>query len=55
MKTTILKKAIHIVMFCLLILTTVIITKVTITNIKYLYGSEKDTSNILTCFCDLIQ
>lgn len=54
MKTTSLKKAIHITLFCTMLIATIIITKSTIKNIKQLYGSEKSTNNAMTCFADLI-
>jgi hypothetical protein len=54
MKTIKLKKVIQVMLFYALIIMTAIITKITITDIKYLYGTEKDTTNILTCFCDMI-
>ena len=54
MKTTILKKAIHISLFCTMLIATIIITKNTVKNIKHLYGSEKTTNSAMTCFTDLI-
>ncbi len=54
MKTTTLKKAIHISLFCMMLITTIIITKNTVKNIKQLYGSEKSTNTAMTCFTDLI-
>lgn len=54
MKTIKLKQSIHIILFCTLVLITVIITKNTIKNIKYLYSSETRTTNAASCFFDLI-
>lgn len=54
MKTTILKKTIHISLFCLMLIVTIIITKSTVNNIKQLYGSEKANYTVMTCFTDLI-
>lgn len=54
MKTTSLKKAIHITLFCTMLIATIIITKNTIKNIKQLYGSEKASNTATTCFTDLI-
>lgn len=54
MKTTSLKKAIHITLFCTMLIATVIIAKNTIKNIKQLYGSEKSSNTAMTCFTDLI-
>lgn len=49
MKTTILKKAIHITMVCAIIITATVMTKNVIKNIKHLYGLEPDGKTI-TCF-----
>ena len=54
MKTTTLKKAIHISLFCSMLIATVIITKSTVKNIKQLYGSEKANYSAMSCFSDLI-
>lgn len=54
MKTTTLKKAIHISLFCSMLIATVIITKNTVKNIKQLYGSEKANYTAMSCFTDLI-
>jgi hypothetical protein len=54
MKTTTLKKAIHITLFCLMLIATVIITKSTVKNIKQLYGFEKANYTAMSCFTDLI-
>ncbi len=54
MKTTTLKKAIHISLFCTMLIATVIITKSTVKNIKQLYGSEKANYTAMTCFTELI-
>lgn len=54
MKTIALKKTIHITLFCVALLASVIITKNTIKNIKQLYGSEKTSNTAMTCFTDLI-
>lgn len=54
MKTTALKKAIHITLFCIMLIATIIITKNTVRNVKNLYGQEKATNTAMTCFADLI-
>lgn len=54
MKTISLKKAMHITLFCMVVLASVIITKNAIRNIKNLYGQEKATNTAMTCFTDLI-
>lgn len=54
MKTNQLKKAIQLTLFWIAMMTTIIITKSTIKNIKNLYGSEKATNTVMTCFTDLI-
>ena len=54
MKTKTLKKTIHIIAVCLLILATAIITKNTFKNIAHLYSNEKNTNTAMTCFADLI-
>ena len=54
MKTSILKKAIQITLFFVVILATLIITKNNIKNVKQLYSSEKQTKTAMTCFADLI-
>jgi len=54
MKTTSLKTIFHIIMVCALIVTTVVITKNIIYNVKYLYGLEPAGSG-MTCFFDIIQ
>lgn len=54
MKTITLKKTLHVALFLIVVASTLIITKTTIKDVKYLYGSEKDSTTILTCFCDMI-
>jgi hypothetical protein len=54
MKTKTLKNAIHISLFCSMLIATVIITKSTVKNIKQLYGSEKANYTAMSCFTDLI-
>lgn len=54
MKTTHLKKAIQLMIFWIALMTTIIVTKINIRNIKHLYGSEKATNTVMTCFTDLI-
>ncbi len=54
MKTITLKHVLQIVMISALILTTVIITKNIIHNVKYLYGLQPVGSG-MTCFFDMIQ
>ena len=54
MKTTTLKKAIHITLFCLMLMATLIVTKSAVKNIKQLYGSEKANYTAMSCFTDLI-
>ena len=54
MKTTTLKNAMHITLFCVMLIATIIITINTVKNIKQLYGREKLTNNAMTCFTDLI-
>jgi len=54
MKTIHFKNALQIIMITALIVTTVIITKNIIHNVKYLYGLESAGSG-MTCFFDMIQ
>ena len=54
MKTITLKHVLQIVMISALILTTVIISKNIIHNVKYLYGLQPVGSG-MTCFFDMIQ
>lgn len=54
MKTISFKTIIHIIMVCAIIITTVVITKNIIHNVKYLYGLEPSGSGMI-CFFDMIQ
>jgi hypothetical protein len=54
MKTIKLKNALQVLMICALIITTVIITKNIIHNVKHLYGLESSGSG-MTCFFDMIR
>lgn len=54
MKTTTLKTTLNILLVCALIISTVIITRNLIHNIKYLYGLES-TGKGTVCFFDMIQ
>lgn len=54
MKTTTLKKGFHIIMISAFIITSIVITKNVIGNIKHLYGLETN-GKAITCFFDMIQ
>ncbi len=54
MKTTSVNRAFQITMVCALIITSTIITKNIIHNIKHLYGLEEN-GKAITCFFDMIQ
>lgn len=54
MKTISLKSTFQIVMICALIITTVVLTKNLIHNVKHLYGIELSGKGT-TCFFDMIQ
>lgn len=54
MKTINLKQSVHLVVVCLALIATIIITKNTVRNVKNLYGEEKVTNNAMACFTDLI-
>jgi hypothetical protein len=54
MKTTTLKTGFHIVMISAFIITSIIVTKNVIQNIKHLYGLEAN-GKAITCFFDMIQ
>lgn len=54
MKTSTFKKVFHVAIVCTVILTSTIITKNLIKNIKHLYGLES-AGNGVTCFFDMIQ
>lgn len=54
MKTKTLKKAIYITLFGVMLLTTVIISKNIIANIKQLYRTEKVNNTITTCIWEMI-
>ena len=54
MKKINLKQSIHLLLVCLALIATIIITKNTVRNIKQLYGFEKSNHTAMTCFSDLI-
>jgi hypothetical protein len=54
MKTSTLKNAVQVLMVSALIITSTLITKNIIKNIKHLYGIESAGSG-MTCFFDMIQ
>ena len=54
MKTSTIKKVFQVVIVCTVILTSTIITKNMINNIKHLYGLES-AGNGITCFFDILQ
>lgn len=54
MKSITLKKIIHIAMVSSVIIASIMITKNSIHNVKYLYGLEPTGSGV-TCFFDMIQ
>lgn len=54
MKTTTLKKAFHFIMVSAVVITSILITRNVIENIKHLYGLEPD-GKCITCFFDMIQ